>query len=231
MSRLFVSGKEIDYANDIRKEIYKDVGMHKVYYYAISYDKTKFSEIDGESDEKTFETPVILDALAKFTKPEVVTNNFGVDYKNKLEFYVSFQDMIDKGIDIKPGDFCEYGNYFYEVTKVTPTNYMYGMVEYFADLLVEGVQARDLVFKTNIKGPRAPLNSKDSGQPQFTAEQQRGFSTDSEGNPTGDFRELERNGTMEPAIEGQQKSGKGSEFYLEKPPKSPKQFNDPTDEW
>ena len=58
MSRLFITPREINFINDIGKEIVKDVIGQKIYYFPISEIKSKVHDIYEEAEDKIFENPI-----------------------------------------------------------------------------------------------------------------------------------------------------------------------------
>ena len=66
MGRLFISPREINFINDIAKELVKDVIGQKIYYFSISEIKSKVHDIYEESPDKVFENPIEIDCLAKY---------------------------------------------------------------------------------------------------------------------------------------------------------------------
>ena len=45
MSRLFITPREIDFINDVAKEVLKDVAGQKIYYFPISEVKTRVHDV------------------------------------------------------------------------------------------------------------------------------------------------------------------------------------------
>lgn len=223
MSRMFITVKEIDFANDIRKEAVKDVVGQRVYYYPVIIEKSKVDEIYNEADIKITDYPLILDALVEFMPEEIKTGKFGPEKYSKIKFYIPYQDLMDRGIDVKMGDFFTYGNYAFEVTKVTTVGTMYGQIEYLSDWEIQGVQAREGVFVTKIFGPRPGVNPKEEGVEQVRHNQQRGFAENAEGE-TQDHRALEEKGRLEHPISGPNEMGVGSEFYGPKTENTTKKY-------
>ena len=64
MARLFITPREMNFINDIAKEVIKDVVGQKIYLFQISEIKSKVHDIYEESPDKVFETPIELDCLA-----------------------------------------------------------------------------------------------------------------------------------------------------------------------
>ena len=79
MASLFITPREINFINDIGKEIVKDVIGQKIYYFPISQIKTRVHDIYEEAPEKVFDNPINLDALVKYNPQEVRANEFGFE--------------------------------------------------------------------------------------------------------------------------------------------------------
>ena len=77
MGRLFITPREINFINDIGKELVKDVVGQKIYYFPISEIKSNIHDVYEESPEKVFENPIEIDCLVKYEPDEVRTNRFG----------------------------------------------------------------------------------------------------------------------------------------------------------
>ena len=115
MSRLFITQREIDFINDIGKEVIKDVIGQKIYLFQISEIKSKVHDVYEESQDKVFETPIELDCLVKYNAQEITTNRFGSEEYYTIEAYIQSKDLLDKGIEILEGDFFSYGSVFFEI--------------------------------------------------------------------------------------------------------------------
>ena len=217
MSRFFITQREINFINDIGKELVKDVVGQKIYYFPISEVKSKIHDVYEESAQKVFENPIELDALVKYAPQDVRANLFGSEEYYSIEVYVQERDLIDKEIRILEGDFFSYGSVFFEVIQAPDSNTIYGQVEHKGFLTIIGKQARKGQFTAQVFGPTDERYSdKDAVQTEFS--QQRGFKRDAGGNITGDVRELQKNETLTKPISGpasvsENAPGPGSSFY------------------
>lgn len=217
MGRLFLSKREINFINDIGKELIKDVIGQKIYYYSISEIKSKVHDVYEESPEKIFETPIELECLVKYQEPEVRTNRFGSEKYFKVEAYIQSRDILDKGIEILEGDFFSYGSVFFEITQAPSTNIIFGQIEHERFITVKAVQSREGLFISKVFGPTSESNT-DSDAVQEDFVQQRGFESNRLGK-TGDVRDLQKNGVLEKPISGpkevsnKEKKSAGSSFY------------------
>lgn len=220
MARLFLTPREINFMNDIAKEIVKDVIGQKIYYFPISEVKSRVHDIYEESEDKIFENPIEIDCLVKYIPQEITTNEFGFEEYSAIEAYVQTRDLIDKGIEILEGDFFSYGTTFFEVVKSPETDVIYGQIEHKSYTTITGKQSRKGQFVSRVFGPTSEeYTDQNAVQEKFY--QQRGFSSNEEGK-TADIRDLRKNGVLDNPITGPKeiskkgdRSGAGSSFYDE----------------
>jgi hypothetical protein len=221
MARLFVSQRELNYISDITKEIIKDVIGQKVYYYPISEKKSRTHGVYGESLQKVFENPIILDALVDTNfQTETKIDQFGIDTQFRLEVFVQYRDILEKGIQISIGDVFSFSDIFYEVSDVTFNRYIYGMPDHLDGMKMVGTRIRKSQFDTFAIGPTDIAHSDDDAV-QTMFQQQRGEAYNVDGE-TGDVRDLVKNEVLEKPLEGQRQvslrednSKTGSSFYDE----------------
>ena len=218
MARVFITPREINFINDIAKEVVKDVIGQKIYYFPISEIKSKIHDVYEESSHKIFDNPIEIDALVKYAPQEIRANTFGSEEYYTIEVYVQERDMLDKGIQILEGDFFSYGEVFFEVITAPDSNTIYGQVEHKGFMTITGKQARLGQFKSHTFGPTdEQYSDKDAVQDTFV--QQRGFKRNIQGE-TGDVRALQKNGVLTEPITGPDQvsakgdpEGVGSAFY------------------
>jgi len=201
MSRLFLTPRELNFISDITKEIVRDVIGTRIYYYAINENRTKVDGVYNEATQKVFDAPVIIDCIVDSRYQEdTKIDSFGIDQRYKLEAFVQYRDIVDKGLTVSIGDFFSFSDVFYEVTEVVVMRNVYGLPEHRDGVKLVGTKARAGQFDAVLIGPT------DYGRPetdavQTTFEQQRGQASNSEG-LTGDRRELQRDEVVGPPITG-----------------------------
>jgi hypothetical protein len=218
MSRLFITPREIDFINDIAKEVLKDVVGQKIYYFPISEVKTRIHDVYEEAPEKVFENPIEINALVKYEPQDIRANQFGSEEYYTIEAYLQERDLLDKGITVLEGDFFSYGEVFFEVITAPDSNTIYGEIEHKGFVTLTGKQSRKGQFVTKVFGPTDEKYS-DPDAVQDTFIQQRGFSENMEGK-TGDIRALREKGVLTDPISGPAEisskgdsTGAGSSFY------------------
>ena len=218
MARLFITPREMNFINDIAKEVIKDVIGQRIYLFQISEIKSKVHDIYEESRDKVFETPIELDCLVKYNEQEIRTNRFGSEEYYTIEAYIQSRDLLDKGIEILEGDFFSYGSTFFEVIKAPLTQTIFGQIEHKRFITITGRQSRKDQFLSKVFGPTSEsFTDDDSVQETFV--QQRGFEENRLGK-TADVRDLQKNGVLEKPITGPKEvsskgdsTNAGSSFY------------------
>ena len=197
MSRLFITPREVDYIADLTKEITKDVVGQKIYYYRIREDLTEIHDVYEEAVNKIFDPPIDIDATIEWNSPVVTTGRFGVGKNQEIGAYLHYRDLIDKGIDVREGDYFSYGEVFFEITQLQWQSTIYGEVEHTTGVKLQGKQARKGLINKEPIGPTDEAYYP--GDPKAVQEvfvQQRGFAENRLG-PTGDVRALIEQGKMQ----------------------------------
>jgi hypothetical protein len=200
MGRLFITPREVDFINDIAKEVVKDVIGQKIYYFPISEVKTQVHDVYEEAVDKVFENPIEIDALVKYEAQNVTTNKFGSEETYNIEAYVQSRDLLDKGIEVTEGDFFSYGDTFFEIIKAPSSATIFGQIEHKRYITITGKQSRKGQFISKVFGPTSEAYSDDDAV-QNTYVQQRGFEENRLGK-TGDVRDLQKKGVLDAPITG-----------------------------
>lgn len=221
MSRLFITQREINFISDITKEFIKDIVGQKIYVYPINELKTVTHGVYNESLKKVFDNPIIVDALVdnNFQQDTKITT-FGVDTQFKLEVFVQYRDLVEKGVNLSIGDFFSFSDIFYEVTELQVMRNIYGLPEHKDGVKLIGTKAREGQIDAMLLGPTdIKYSDPDAVQTKFV--QQRGESENSEG-VTNDKRALIENGVLDRSLTGPKEvsesgdqTNAGSAFYDE----------------
>jgi|SRR5579863_2652207 len=212
MGRLYLTPREFNFISDITKELIKDVVGQKIYYYAINENKTKVDLVYNEALKKVFDAPIALDALVDtHFQADTKTTAFGVDAQFKIEAYLQWRDLVDKGIQPAIGDFFSFSDVFYEVTEKVFMRNIYGMPEHKDGVKLIGIKSRETQFKALTIGP-TDISRPEKDAVQTTFYQQRGQEHNKEG-VTGDIRDLQTPDVLDKPITGAKEvSQKGGEF-------------------
>ena len=173
----------------------------KIYYYPISEAKTQVHSIYNEALKKVFDNPIAIDALVDNNfQTDTKIDQFGIDAQFKIEAYVQYRDLIEKGINVTIGDCFSFSDVFYEITERSFMRNIYGLPEHKDGVKLVGIRARESLFKALVVGP-TDISRPEADAVQTVFVQQRGFSENKEGR-TADLRDLVKNGVLEPPLTG-----------------------------
>jgi hypothetical protein len=171
----------------LTKEFIKDVAGQVIHYFPVSAIKSSVHSLYNESVQKIFENPIAVPALVGMPEYTSKTTSFGPDIEAKIEVLVQYRDLQDKGIVLSEGDFFTYDDMLYEILTFTNAGKnIFGLAEYNVSWKITARSARiNQINVPNLPDPR--LSPEDI---QVTFEQQRGLRVTSDGQDTGDVREM-----------------------------------------
>lgn len=217
MSRLFVTSREIDFINDISKELIKDIVGQKVYLYKVRPEVTNIHTIYEEAIDKVFDPPVEIECRVQYEPESVRANKFGTEEYYTIEVFFHSRDLLERDISISEGDFFNFDATWFEVVKSTIKSIIFGQIEHSMGVHVICKQARIGLINIEPLGPTSEQWT-DSEAIQETFVQQRGFASNRLGE-TGDVRNLQQKGVLDEPISGpaevSRKTGFDSSFYDE----------------
>ena len=189
MARLFITSREIDLISDLTKEIHKDVIGQVIYYYPIREDVTKVHDVYEEAIEKIFDAPIEIDARLEWQAKDISTDKFGHHSTYNIMAYIHYRDVIDRGLEIREGDYFSYGDNFFEIVSTKYDSTIYGQIEHYTGYVLMGKTARKGQIDVKAICPTEEIyTDPDAVQENF--EQQRGD------NKKGDHRELVQDGII-----------------------------------
>ncbi len=220
MARLFLTPREIDFINDINKEVIKDVVGQKIYYYSIRSDLTNIHDVYEEAPDKIFNPPIEIEARVEYQPEGISTGRFGTEGTYDINVYLHNRDLLDRNIDVRIGDYFSYDATFFEIATVQVESTVYGQIEHAMGVQLLGKQARAGLIDKKPNGP-TDESYTDPGAVQETFVQQRGLEENRLG-ATGDVRALQQKGVLEKPISGPAEVSErgdpeevGSSFYDE----------------
>ena len=189
MARLFITPREIDLISDLTKEIHKDVIGQVIYYYPVRDDVTKVHDVYEEAIDKVFDPPIEIDARLEWQPKDISTDRFGHHSSYNITAYLHYRDVIDRGLEIREGDYFSFGDNFFEILTTKYDSTVYGQIEHYTGYVLMGKTARKGQIDVKPIGPTEEIyTDADAVQEGFL--QQRGDSD------KGDKRELVRDGVI-----------------------------------
>lgn len=142
MAKLFVTDRELSFFSDITKEIIKDIAGQTIIYHAISEDKSIIDSLYGEAKDKISDKAIEIECLVNWQGSETTTTSFGIDKIFSLEVYFHTDDLEDKNIKIREGDFIEFEGHMFEINKLSQPDLIYGMGHHKTMIKAECKSAR-----------------------------------------------------------------------------------------
>lgn len=189
MARLFITPREIDLISDLTKEIHKDVIGQVIYYYPVRDDVTKVHDVYEEAIDKVFDPPIEIDARLEWQPKDISTDRFGHHSSYNITAYLHYRDVIDRGLEIREGDYFSFGDNFFEILTTKYDSTVYGQIEHYTGYVLMGKTARKGQIDVKPIGPTEEIyTDADAVQEGFL--QQRGDSD------KGDKRELVSDGVI-----------------------------------
>lgn len=128
MSRKFITERELAYIDKINKELIQNFVAQEVIYYAISLEHSTVHDLYNESIDKVWYSPVRINARVEYDNPTVETSNFTLDSKYEVNVYFHDEELLERNVEPRDGDFLEFGSIVYEITSVTRPQLVYGQV-------------------------------------------------------------------------------------------------------
>ena len=145
---LFLGEKERNLVKQVNDELIEKVIGQQILYYSIDMKTTDFHDLYGEAIEKTFLPPIRIYALVEFT-------DFSTDYlagggiDKTWEINVHFHKRRledDQYVYVREGDFVLYGDYYYEIVKLSEDTKLFGQVEHGFEISARCRRARKGLF-------------------------------------------------------------------------------------
>jgi hypothetical protein len=143
---LFLGEKERNLVKQINDELIERVIGQTLTYYPISREFTNYN-IYGESIQKTFLSPIKVQALINWDKTKVTTDVFGVDRVNSLTIHFHKRRLTeDQDLYVRIGDFVLYGEEFYEIVNTIDEKLLFGQIDNLFEISAKCIKARESVF-------------------------------------------------------------------------------------
>ena len=145
---LFFGKKERDLVKQVNDELSERVVGQPIAYYPISTKDTKFNTTYGEAVDKITLPPIRVYAYV-VVDSEQTNDRYGYEYINNLTVNFSERRITeDQDLFVRPGDFVQYGDVFYEIVRIyNDTRYYFGQVEHKFQVTAECIRAREGAFR------------------------------------------------------------------------------------
>jgi len=145
---LFLGKKERDLVKQVNDELIEKVIGQQILYYPIDMQTTQFHELYGEAIEKTYLPPVRVYALVEFTDyTTTYMENAGIDKSWEIIVHFHRRRLTeDQDLYVREGDFVLYGDFFYEIVKLSEPTKLFGQVDHSFEMAATCKRARKGLF-------------------------------------------------------------------------------------
>tara|TARA_B100000700_G_scaffold326466_1_gene438082 strand:- start:521 stop:1009 length:489 start_codon:yes stop_codon:yes gene_type:complete len=145
---LFLGKKERDLVKQVNDELIEKVIGQQILYYPIDMERTNFHELYGEAIDKTFLSPVRVYALVEFTSFETeYMEGVGLDKGWEINIHFHRRRLVeDQNMYVREGDFVLYGEYYYEIVKLSEPKKLFGQVDHSFEIAARCRRARKGLF-------------------------------------------------------------------------------------
>jgi len=144
---MFFGKKEIDLVKQVNDELAERVIGQLIVYYPIDLEASNFHPLYGECVNKTYLPPVRVYGYVEVSN-EQTNDKYSYEYQSKLTVHFHRKRLTeDQNLYVRPGDFIQYGENYYEIAKTfNDTRYYFGQVYNKFQISAECIRARRGTF-------------------------------------------------------------------------------------
>tara|TARA_R110000824_G_scaffold70902_1_gene181727 strand:+ start:8299 stop:8787 length:489 start_codon:yes stop_codon:yes gene_type:complete len=145
---LFLGEKERNLVKQVNDELVEKVIGQQILYYPIDLDTTNFHPLYGEAIVKNYLPPVRVYALVEFTEYSTEYMEGGaIDKTWEITAHFHRRRLTeDQNLFVREGDFVLYGDFYYEITKLTEPRKLFGQVDYSFEITAFCKRSRKGLF-------------------------------------------------------------------------------------
>lgn len=122
---LFTSLRDAGFLLGVNRELLHAFISTEVAVYKLDLNVTNVN-IYEESENKVYKAPVRIFSLIRFDDKEVTNDDFGIDANRTMAAGFLKADLIKAEIYIEEGDIIQYDSNYYQIDKVSNSNYWAG---------------------------------------------------------------------------------------------------------
>jgi hypothetical protein len=145
---LFAGKKERDLVKQVNDELIERVIGQTIVYYSIDLERTNFHDLYGEAVQKTFLSPVRVNALIEYggLKTEY-TKNIGLDKSQNITIHFHKRRLTeDQDLYVREGDFVLYGDSLYEIVGLEEPKLIFGQIDHKLEISAKCIRSRGGLF-------------------------------------------------------------------------------------
>jgi len=145
---MFLGEKERNLVKQVNDELIERVIGQGIIYYPVSLKHTNYHSLYGEAINKSFLTPIRVNALINWEGSQTSTTGFGIDRRSSITINFHKRRLTeDQDLQVQEGDFVLYGNLFYEIVTLAQPRELFGQVDHKMEIAAKCIRARDGMFE------------------------------------------------------------------------------------
>ena len=122
---LFGSRKDFGLITKMNRELLQDIIEQEVAFYKIALEETQ-ANIYGESLEKTFYDPIIMQCIITRGDQTYTVDEFGPEVARELNFAFLRDDFVDTSLVPETGDIIMLNEDYYEIDTIIENEFFFG---------------------------------------------------------------------------------------------------------
>jgi hypothetical protein len=143
---LFLGEKERNLVKQVNDEIIERVIGQTITYYPMSREHTNYN-IYGEAIQKSFLSPIKVQALVEWEGSKTETKVYGIDRVTNITVKFHRRRLTeDQDLYVREGDFLLYGDTFYEIITIAESKNLFGQVDFKFEIIAKCIKARESMF-------------------------------------------------------------------------------------
>ena len=145
---MFLGEKERNLVKQVNDEIIERVVGQQVLYFPLDIEHTNYHPLYGEAIEKTFLPPVRVYALVEYQGVETeFIQGVGIGKSTKITVNFHKRRLTeDQDLYVREGDFVLYGDFYYEIVKLSEPRKLFGQVDHSFEITATCKRARKGLF-------------------------------------------------------------------------------------
>ncbi len=144
---LFLGEKERNLVKQINDELIERVIGQAIVYYPISREHTNYHPVYGEAIQKTFLSPIKVQALIEWEGSKTTTEVYGIDRVTSITVKFHRRRLTeDQDLYVREGDFLLYGDTFYEIVTLNESKRLFGQIDHKFEIIAKCIKARESIF-------------------------------------------------------------------------------------
>jgi len=122
---IFGSRKDFALITKMNRALLQDIIEQEIVFYKISVNETQ-ANIYGESTQKTFYDPIVMQCLITRGDQQYTADEFGPEVARELNFAFLRDDFVDLNLVPEVGDIIMLSEDYYEIDTIVENEFFFG---------------------------------------------------------------------------------------------------------